>query len=130
MQLHRARTKFERAGVRLYLIGQANPRQAAHFLRRQGVDLPILTDESRSSYKAAGAKIATLGELLGPRVLAKGVVTSARTGAVQGRTIGHPAQLGGTMLIRQDGSIAWSHMSEDAGDNATPEQILEAARAL
>ena len=130
MQLHRARDEIAAAGVRLYLIGQVSPRQAAHFARKQGIDLPILTDESRASYKAAGAKVATLGELLGPRVLAKGVVTSARTGAVQGRTVGHPAQLGGSMLIRQDGSIAWTHMSQDASDNAGAEEILDAARSL
>jgi hypothetical protein len=129
VQLHRARDEIEQAGVRLVLIGQATPRDAAHFRSRQGIELPLLADKKRVSYKAAGAKIATFGELLGPRVVAKGILTSARTGAVQGRTIGHPAQLGGTMLIRQDGSIAWTHMAEDASDNASVAEILEAARA-
>jgi hypothetical protein len=129
VQLHRARDEIAQAGVRLVLIGQATPRQAAHFRRRHGLELPLLADERRASYKAAGAKIATFGELLGPRVVAKGILTSARTGAVQGRTIGHPAQLGGTMLVRPDGSIAWTHMSEDASDNASVAQILQAARA-
>jgi peroxiredoxin len=128
VQLHRARDEIEQAGVRLVLIGQATPRHAAHFRRRQGLELPVLADEKRASYKAAGAKIATFGELLGPRVVAKGIVTSARTGAVQGRTIGHPAQLGGTMLIRQDGTIAWAHMAKDASDNAGVAEILDAAR--
>jgi hypothetical protein len=130
VQLHRARREFEAAGLRLVLIGQATPRQAEHFRRRQGIEAPILTDEKRASYKAAGAKIATFGELLGPRVVAKGILTSARTGAVQGRTVGHPAQLGGTMLVRQDGSIAWTHMSEDASDNATVAEILGAISTL
>jgi peroxiredoxin len=129
VQLHRARDEIEQAGVRLVLIGQATPRHAAHFRSRQGIELPVLADEKRASYTAAGAKIATFGELLGPRVVAKGILTSARTGAVQGRTIGHPAQLGGTMLIRQDGSIAWTHMAEDASDNAGADEILTAARA-
>jgi hypothetical protein len=48
---------------------------------------------------------------------------------MQGRTIGHPAQLGGAMLILPTGEIAWSHMSEDASDNAEPEEILAAVRA-
>ena len=129
MQLHRARDEIEQAGVRLVLIGQATPRQAAHFRGRREIELPVLADQKRVSYKAVGAKIATFGELLGPRVVAKGIVTSASTGAVQGRTIGHPAQLGGTVLIRQDGSIAWTHMAEDASDNATAAEIIEAARA-
>ena len=126
MQLHRARDEIEQAGVRLVLIGQATPRHAAHFRRRQGIELPVLADEKRASYKAAGAKVATMGELLGPKVFAKGLRTTAQTGRLQTRTVGHPAQLGGAMVITPDGRVAWSHMSEDASDNASPEEILEA----
>ena len=128
MQLYRERGAVEEAGARLVLIGQATPRHATHFRRRLGIDLPVLADESRASYKAAGAKIATLDELLGPKVVAKGLVGALRSRQPQGRTIGHPAQLGGAMIIRQDGSVAWSHMSEDASDNATPAELLAALR--
>jgi hypothetical protein len=51
-----------------------------------------------------------------------------QTGRFQTRTLGHPAQLGGTMLLTPGGEVVWSHMSEDAGDNASPEEILEAIR--
>ncbi len=34
------------------------------------------------------------------------------------------------MLIAPDGTVAWSHMAQDASDNASPEEILEAVRAL
>jgi peroxiredoxin len=126
--LHREREALEETGARLVLIGQATPRHAAHFRRRLEIDLPILADEKRASYRAAGAKVATVDELVGPKVVAKGVVSSLRSRQPQGRTIGHPAQLGGTMLIRKDGSVAWSHMSEDASDNATTAEILAAIR--
>jgi hypothetical protein len=42
--------------------------------------------------------------------------------------IGHPAQLGGAMVVTPDGSVAWSHMADDASDNAANEELLEAAR--
>ncbi|MFL5892772.1 MAG: AhpC/TSA family protein [Solirubrobacterales bacterium] len=128
MQLHREREALEETGAGLVLIGQATPRHAAHFRRRQDIDLPVLADEKRESYKAAGAKVATLSELLGPKVAAKGLVSSLRSRQPQGRTIGHPAQLGGTMIVRPDGSVPWSHMSEDASDNASPAEILAAIR--
>jgi peroxiredoxin len=128
VQLHRAHESLEREGVEIALIGQATPRHAAHFRRRTELEWPVLADEKRRSYRAAGAKVATFGELLGPKVVARGVRASRRSGVHQGRTIGHPAQLGGAMLIRPDGSVAWSHMSEDASDNATPEEIIEAIR--
>jgi peroxiredoxin len=126
--LDRAREQFEAAGARLVLIGQLTPRHATHFRRRQNIGLTVLADNERASYGAAGAKMATVRELIGPGVLAKGVLTSLRTGKAQTRTIGHPAQLGGSMVVAQDGRIAWSHMSKDAGDNASPEEILAAVQ--
>jgi AhpC/TSA antioxidant enzyme len=131
VQLHRAREEFEAAGVPLVLIGQASPKQAERFRHRLGIELPVLVDANRETYAAAGAKVATFSELLGPRSVSVGLRRSlASRGKIrQGRTIGHPAQLGGAMVIGTDGAVAWSHMSEDASDNATPEQILEAARA-
>ena len=129
MQLHRARAEFEAADADLVLIGQLTPRHAAHFRRRQEIDLPVLADEHRASYEAAGAKVATMGELLGPGVVAKSFMTTVRTGRVQGRTLGHPAQLGGTIVIAPGNKIAWSHMSDDASDNASPEEILSAVRS-
>jgi hypothetical protein len=128
VQLHRAREQFEATGAGVVLIGQATPRQAAHFRRKLEIELPVLADERRESYKAAGAKIATMNELLGPKVVAKGLATTARLGVTQGRTIGHPAQLGGAMVILPDGTIPWSHMSQDASDNASPDEILTAVK--
>jgi hypothetical protein len=126
--LDRARREFEAAGVNLVLIGQLTPRHAAHFRRREKVGLPVLADERRVSYKAAGAKVGSLNDLVGPKVVAKGALTTLRTGKLQGRTIGHPAQLGGAMVIAPPGEVVWSHMASDASDNASPEEILVAAR--
>ena len=44
--------------------------------------------------------------------------------------IGHPAQLGGAMVVAPGGEITWSHMAENASDNAAPEEILAAARQV
>lgn len=115
-------------GLHLVLIGQLTPRHAAHFRRRQQIEAPVLADENRRSYKAVGAKVGSLGDLLGPKVVAKGALTTLRTGKLQGRTLGHPAQLGGTMVIAPPNEIVWSRMAEDAGDNASPDEILAAAR--
>ena len=132
MQLHRARSEFEAAGVELALIGQVTPRQAARFREKYAPELPVLADERRESYRAAGAKVATATELLGPQSVKKGVENAVRSrGAIrQGRMVGHPAQLGGALLVAPDGAVAWSHMAENAADNAAPEEILEAARSL
>jgi len=127
--LDRARDEFERAGANLVLIGQLTPRHAAHFRRRQHIELPVLTDQERRTYRAAGAKVGNLADLVGPKVVAKGALTTLRTRKLQGRTIGHPAQLGGAMVIAPPGEIVWSRMAKDASDNASPKEILTALRA-
>jgi len=130
VQLHRARSDFDAAGVNLVLIGQGTPRHAAHFRSRLGIDLPVLADEERETYKAAGAKMGSAGDLFGPSSVAGGVAKAIRSrGKVrQGRIIGNAAQLGGALVITPDGKITWSHISENPNDNATPHELLEAAR--
>jgi hypothetical protein len=126
--LDRAREQFEAAGARLVLIGQATPRQAAHFRNRQGLHLPVLADEKRESYRAAGARRANAMELVGPKLIARGALATVRTRRLQTRPVGDPAQLGGAMVITPDGTVAWSHISQDASDNAQPSEILAALR--
>jgi hypothetical protein len=80
-------------------------------------------DTGRDSYEAAGAKIATFNELLGPRLVAKGALASRRDGVVQGRTVGHPAQLGGVMVVRPGNEIVYAHLADDAGDNPPNDEV-------
>ncbi len=126
MQLHRAQGDFEAAGAQLVLIGQATPRHAAHFRRRYADGVMILADEDRKSYKAIGAKVGSVGDLVGPEMLAKGLMTTVRRGVVQGRTIGHPAQLGAAMVIVPGDEVVFSHLARNAADNADPEDMLAA----
>jgi AhpC/TSA antioxidant enzyme len=126
VQLHRARDKFQAAGLRLVLIGQGTPRDATSFRRQFGIELPLLADERRASYKAMGMKMGSVADLIGPRVVAKGVLASARNRVVQGRPVGNVAQLAGSIVVGPHGRIIWAHRSHDASDNASPEQLLEA----
>lgn len=124
--MDRARKDFDAAGADLVLIGQRTPRHAAHFRRRQKIETPVLADEQRASYRAAGAKDGGIGDLFAPKVIAKGALTTLRTGKLQGRTIGDPAQLGGTIVIAPSGEVVFKRMAKDASDNASPEEILAA----
>ena len=118
--MDRARGDFKAAGVNLVLIGQGTPRQAAEFRRRQGIQLPVLADQDRVSYKAAGTKVGGVTDLFSPQTVAKGLLATARTRRTQTRTVGDAAQLGGAIVIVPDGRMAWSRMAEDASDNAPP----------
>jgi peroxiredoxin len=130
VQLHRDRDKFAEAGVELVVIGQGEPEDAAKFRRSQHVEeLPLFTDRKRESYRAAGTKVATFSELLGPRVIGRGIRASVSNRKHQGKVVGHAAQLGGVMIVKPDGEIAYSHLSSDASDYPENEEVLEAARA-
>src|SRR3954452_2995510 len=129
MQLHRDREKFEQAGVRLVVIGQGEPSDGARFVESHKLEgLPLLVDTERESYAAAGTKTATLDELVGPAVMAKGVIRALRSGTRQGRTVGKNAQLGGVLVVDTDGAIVYAHLSDDASDTAPQDEVLEAAR--
>ena len=80
MQLHRARKDREAAGLKLVFIGQATPRHAAHFRQRMEFDAPVLADEKRQTYKLIGAKHGNVNQLIGPKVVAKGVLTARKYG--------------------------------------------------
>jgi peroxiredoxin len=129
VQLHRDREKFEAAGARLVVIGQGTPDHARHFLESQKLELPIYVDNGRESYKAAGTKVGTFDELLGPRVVAKGAIESARHGVHQGKTVGHPAQLGGVLVVVPGDEIVYAHLADDAGDNPPNSEVLAAVKA-
>ena len=127
MQLHRDRSKFDATGARLVVIGQGTPAHAEHFRDTLDIDIPIFVDERRDTYRAAGAKVATFNELLGPRVVAKGAAAARRDGVIQGKTVGHPAQLGGVIVVRRGGDIVYAHLADDASDNPPNSEVLEAA---
>jgi peroxiredoxin len=128
--LQGAREQFEAAGADTVLIGQATPVDAANFRRALKLDLPVLADRDRSSYRAVGAKVAGVGGLFGPKVVARALTTVVSQHVMQGRTIGHPAQLGAVLVIAPGGEVLFSQLAGDASDNAPPEEMLAAiARA-
>ena len=129
MQLHRAREQFEQAGVGLVLIGQATPRQATHFRRKLDIDLPVLADEERATYKAAGIPRAKVTQLLGPKSVMSGLKHGARSGVTQGRIIGDAAQLGGALIVAPGGDVVYEQVQRNAGDTIEPGALLDAAKA-
>jgi AhpC/TSA antioxidant enzyme len=129
VQLHRDHEKFDAAGASLVVVGQGTPRHAQHFREQFDLDgLELLVDPDREAYRAAGAKVATMSELLGPRSVARGLKRAATERIAQGAVKGHPAQLGGVLVVAEGGAVAWSHLAENAGDNPPNERVLAAVK--
>lgn len=126
VQLHRDRDRFRAAGARLAVVGMGTPAHAADFRRRWKLDLPLLVDPERKAFAAAGTKVATFGELLGPRVVARGIAKTVRSRVHQGAVKQHAAQLGGVLIVLPDGTIPYAHLSEDASDTPPNDEVLAA----
>jgi len=130
VQLHRDRERFHGAGAALVVVGQGTPRHAQHFREQFALDgLELLVDPDRRAYRAAGTKVATLSELFGPRSVASGLKRVAGERVMQGQLKGHPAQLGGVLVVAQGGRVAWSHLADNAGDNPPNDEVLAAVGA-
>ncbi|MBI3751332.1 MAG: AhpC/TSA family protein [Chloroflexi bacterium] len=124
VELNRARSRFSDAGARVVLIGQGAPGDAARFRRHLRIDLQVLTDADRVTYLWAGTKLATLDELIGPAVVVRGLLAMARTQVAIGHNTADEAQLGGSIVVLPDGTIAFTHISRDASDMAPPAEML------
>jgi peroxiredoxin len=129
VQIDREREAFEAEGAALAVIGQGMPGQARRFRDSMRIDIPLYVDRGRRSYDAAGAKVATLDELYSRKTVPRGIWQALRNPRIrQGRTAGHPAQLGGTLLVMPDGSIPYAHLADHAADNAPNAEVLDAVR--
>ncbi|MCA1656400.1 MAG: AhpC/TSA family protein [Actinobacteria bacterium] len=127
--MNRDRAQFPKAGASLFLIGQGTPGNAAAFRRELGLDIDLLVDTDRRAYKAAGTKVATLGELVAPKMVLRGLRRSRESKVFQGKIVGHPAQLGGLMLVTPGSDVPWAHLSDDASDYPPNDEVLEAIRS-
>jgi hypothetical protein len=129
VQLHRDREKFDAAGASLVIVGQGTPKHAAHFRDQFELDgLELLVDPDREAYKLAGTKVGTVSELLGPRSVMSGIKRAATERVMQGPTQGHPAQLGGVLVVAEGGAVAWSHIADNAADSPPNEDVLAAVK--
>ena len=104
------------------MIGNGNAKQAKRFHAEQKMTMPLLTDSSLRTYRAAGfmSGIATVAN-----------VRSARRGAAallqgffQGRTQGTADQQGGVLAIAPGGKELYRYVSKEAGDHPDPKDFV------
>ena len=111
----------------LAAIGLGDANYARLFREETGIDFPLLIDEKRLAYQAAGLKSANIFHLFRRDNFA------ARSRA---RAIGHqqhesgrnPFQLGGSFVFAPGNRDLYAHPSKTFGDNASTEALLAAVR--
>ena len=113
------------AGATLAAIGLGDAHYARLFREETGIPFPLLVDEERRTYKAAGLKKGNLFHLLrGDNFEARGEAKAA--GHRQHKLGKDPFQLGGSFVFAPGDRDLFAHVSETFGDNAPVPQVLAA----
>ncbi len=110
------------------IVGNGSPEQAANFRAAQHVTSPLFVDPELRAYRAAGLKRSVLSTF-NLRSTAHGL-RALRGGQRQGRTQGDPWQQGGVFVITPDDRVAFSHVSQEAGDHPDPKAVVAAVESL
>ena len=118
VQVWSERDKYQATGAQVVFIGNGSPDFIQKFREDLGLgDAPIFVDPALDSFRAAGFKRGFLAAL-GPSSIAAGIKMFG-AGNKQGeysRAAGDLWQLGGIVVIRPSGAIAFHHISQVLGD--------------
>ena len=117
--------EFAQKGAALAAIGLGDLRYARLFRAETGINFPLLVDEQREAYRAAGLGSASL-----LHVFRKDNVAArkrARTSGHRQRRVGkNPFQLGGSFVFGPGNVDRYVHVSRTFGDNAPISALVSA----
>lgn len=120
-------SNFQEAGANLAAVGLGGVDYARKFREESGIQFPLLVDEHRLAYRAAGLG---KGHLLH---IFRADNSKARAGAraagyKQHRTGRNPFQLGGSFVLGPGNVDVLLHVNRTFSDDAPPEELLAAVR--
>jgi len=118
---------FKEKGANIAAIGLGDRNYARMFREQTGIDFPLLIDENRQAYQAAGLKSANIFHLLRSDNFRSRRRASAG-GHKQHKLGANPFQLGGSFVFGPGNIDRFHHISETFGDNASPDDLLTAIK--
>jgi alkyl-hydroperoxide reductase/thiol specific antioxidant family protein len=121
-------TRFHDEGAQLAAVGLGDFTYANLFREETGITFPLLIDEKRIAYRAAGLKAANVLHIL-RRDNAKARARARSAGHRQHRAGQNPFQLGADFVFGPGNRDIYAHLSSTFGDNASPEMLLDALRS-
>jgi methylphosphotriester-DNA--protein-cysteine methyltransferase len=116
---------FQQKGARLAAVGLGDRTYARLFREETGITFPLLIDEQRVAYRAAGLRTANVLHLL-RRDNAAARECARSTGHRQHALGKNPFQLGGSFVFGPGKVDRYAQVSKTFGDNASPEKLLAA----
>ncbi len=120
-------SEFQTLGANLAAIGLGDRNYARLFQEETGIGFPLLIDEHRQAYQAAGLRQANLLHLL--RSENNAARKRARAAGHQQHKLGqNPFQLGGSFVFGPGNQDRYIHISRTFGDNAPVDALLASVR--
>jgi len=117
--------EFQAKRAKLAAVGLGDARYAALFREETGIKFPLLIDEERLAYRAAGLKTANLLHVF--RTDNTQARKRAKDGGFRQHKLGqNPFQLGGSFVFGPGNVDRYAHVSKTFGDNAPIEALLAA----
>jgi NAD(P)-dependent dehydrogenase (short-subunit alcohol dehydrogenase family) len=111
-------------GAELVIVGNGAASFGKAFSEDYALDGPVLVDPELRAYRAAGLRRGRV-EMLSPR-LPGNALRALRSGARQSGVQGDPWQLGGVFVIRPGGELVYRHVSSEAGDHPSVDDVVSA----
>lgn len=126
--MYRAQEELAAAGGQLIMISHSPVKFMPEFREKTGYDGPLYTDPERRVHKALGLR-SNLGSSMNLSTLRRGKEAS-KEGFRQSPTRGNPWQQGGVYILAPDGRVAFSYISQFAGDHPEIETLIFAVDKL
>jgi AhpC/TSA antioxidant enzyme len=118
-------SEFQKLGAKLAAIGLGDRNYAKLFREETGIAFPLLIDEERLAYRAAGLRSGNLLHILrrdNTRARAR-----AKAGGYEQHRLGpNPFQLGASFIFAPGNVDVYKHVSKTFGDNASLDDLLAA----
>jgi alkyl-hydroperoxide reductase/thiol specific antioxidant family protein len=118
-------TSFLEAGANVAAVGLGDRAYAKAFRDETGIRFPLLVDETRAAYRAAGLRQASILHLLrADNFRARSAARKA--GFRQHRLGANPFQLGGSFVLGPGDVDRLAHVSQTFGDTLPVDALLAA----
>jgi len=122
--VHRERDTIRGRGAELALIGIGKLHYAEAFRNEFGIEAPLFVDPTGDAYRTLGMRHG-VRDIFNFRSL-RNLVRSLRAGFRPGLIQGDGRQLGGVVVVRPGGQVAYSYVSTSGGDHPPVGDILRA----
>ena len=123
--MHREHPRIRERGAELVLVGNGDRRFARAFRDELGIAAPVYVDTGRRAYRALGMRRG-VGSPLGAIATVGHAARAWKAGFRQTSVQGDAWQLGGVLVVRPGGEVAYRYLSQAAGDHPPVADILAA----